>query len=866
MSEFVKEFTEQNSPQFRKFKKYIEDNNWSLDSDIHTKEEEYKIHHSLCMTMFTRLKHFATKAEADLHLKKSREVLKLMLSTLRLHTERVDFYLSGFDITEIEKSEDKTDEIVLQNKLFKEVEKLKDDIKSLNVEEDKKDLSGIQFYNDTKAPLSMHKILSEMYPDIKKKIKSMGIDFKSSPDNEFLIHKKDVPEWNNDKHYFEQDKKTLQFWVDEYKKIERGIEVDGVYIHPWTYFHLNVFKTDIPHPVENEFTGEIESKDIFMHPPLRDNEWYVIQDSYRDAEKAQTMLFIAATRRLFKSTGLASHFQWKALIGGKELIVGGASVKDLGQIEKNFKKSVQGADGAFTLLNLTNDWTGKVEFGMRQRNNKRIPQCTLHVINLNAGGDKSSEVLAGFTPDAFAIDEVMKAPFIEQLDAAKPSFDSPYGKRCIPLLSGTGGNEELSADALTVLADPENNDILPMNWDKLERNIPKEDITWRRQKFGTFAPAQMSAKDGMVKIQIPLWEYLGKEKSEGLDKIKINVTNWATCNKIIEADRKKKLKNRKSYVKEIVYYPIDPEEIFQSGNMNPFPVEEAKRHRNKIREEGNIGKQVDFFEVKDRIEYDLSSKELPSFPHNGGNIKCPILMFEELPVEKPPYGLYVAGLDDYKQETSDGDSLGSLYIFKRQLINDRFGYKIAASLTTRPYPHKTFWREIKMVLDGYNAICLMENEDIGFKEYLDTEKVIVEQYLQKTFNMSGDITVQSNGNRQFGLSPTANKKTVIGAVVKYCNQKHKIYKEDGTVEEILGIELINDIGLLEEIIKYNEKGNFDRIVAFGHALVQDHYFTANYITFMEEPKSEEYHKERKKNKKKSHSMFANSRGRMFGKR
>lgn len=865
MSDFVKNFSKQNSPQFRKFKKYIEDNDWSLDSDVNSKEEEYKIHQSISQTIFTRLKHFVTKAESDLYLKSSKQVVKLMLSTLRLHTDRVDSYLSCFDITEVDSSKNKTDEISLQNKLFKEVEKLKDDIRTLNVDEDKKDLSGITFYDNAKAPLSMHKILSKIYPEIDKKIKSMKIDFESPPDNEFLILKKDVPEWNNEKHYFEQDKETLQFWVDEYKKIERGIEIDGVYIHPWMYFHLNVFKTDIPTPVLNKFTGEIESKDEFMHPPLRDNEWYVIQDSYRDAEKEQLMLFIAATRRLFKSTGLASHFQWKATIGGKELIVGGASAKDLGQIEKNFKKSVQGADGAFTLLNLTNDWSGKVEFGIRRKNNKRIPQCTLHVINLNSGGDKSSEVLAGYTPDAFAIDEVMKAPFIEQLDAAKPSFDSPYGKRCIPLLSGTGGNEELSADALTVLADPVNNDILGMNWDKLERNIPKEAITWRRQKFGTFAPAQMSAKDGMVKIQIPLWEYLGVEKTKELDKIKINVTDWETCNKIIEADRKKKEKNRKSYVKEIVYYPIDPEEIFQSGNMNPFPVEEAKRHRNKIIEEGNIGKKVDFFDNKGVIEYDLSSKELPNFPHNGGNISCPILMFEELPAEKPPYGLYVAGLDDYKQETSDGDSLGSLYIFKRQIINDRFGYKIAASLTTRPYPHQTFHREIKMMLDGYNAICLMENEDIGFKEYLDNKNVLIEQYLHKSFNMSGDITVQSNSNRQFGLSPTANKKTVIGAVVKYCNQVHKIYNEKGEVQEILGVELINDLGLLEEIIKYNDKGNFDRIVAFGHALVQDLYFTANHILFMDEPESQEKREERLKNKPKRHPTFGNSRGNFFGK-
>lgn len=863
MSEYVKDFSIQNSPQINKFKKYVEDNDWTNKTDTFDKDEEYKIQQSISVTVFARLKHFVSKAESDLHLKESRKILDLMKSVITIHTERVDFYLNKFDITDLSSSKNKTDEIALQNKLFKEGEKLKDDLRALNIEEDTKDLSGIVFYDNVKAPLSMHEILVDIYPDIRKKIEAMEIDFKSAPDNEFLILKKNIPEWNSEKHYFEQDKETLQFWVDEYKKIKRGISISGIYIHPWMYFHLNVFKTDIPLPVINEFTGEIEAKDSFMHPPLRDNEWYIIQDSYREAETKQLMLFIAATRRLFKSTGLASHFQWKATIGAKEMIIGGASSKDLGQVEKNFKKSVQSVDGAFVLPNLTNNWTKKVELGLRKKSGKKIPQCVFHVINLNAGGEKSSEVLAGYTPDAFAIDEIMKAPFIEQLDAAKPSFDTPYGKRCIPILSGTGGSVELSADALTVLADPLNNGVLPMNYDNLERSVPKEDITWRRQTFGTFAPAQMSAKEGMIKKQIALWEYLGIEKTKELDQIKINVTDWKKCNEIIEVDRLKLIKNRKSYTKEIVYYPTDPEEIFQSGNTNPFPVEEAKRHRNKIIEQGRVGKHVDLFDNNGVIDYELSSKPLPNFPHNGGNIECPVLMFEELPVEKPPYGLYVAGLDDYKQETSDGDSLGSIYIFKRQLINDIYGYKIAASLTTRPYPHHKFHRQIKMLLDGYNATCLMENEDMGFKEYLDKQNVVMEQYLQKTFNMSGDITIQANNNRQFGLAPSANKKTVIGAVVKYCNQVHKIYDVDGNVQEILGVELIEDIGLLEELIKYNDKGNFDRVVAFGHSLVQDHYFTANFITFMEEPKSEQYIKDRQKSKTTHHKTFAKGRGRYF---
>lgn len=1234
MSNFIKEFEDNNIPQFDKFRNYIRDNDWSLDSKLHDREEEYKVHKGIVNTVLNRLEHFCKKAEGDLGTERGKKITDTMVKLLKIHTERVDYFLSNFDLSTLEDASAKTDNIAHQNTIYLETEKFKDRIDKLNLDEDRKDLSGIMFFEDEKAPLAMHDILCQIYPDIKRKVEEMGIDFETPPDNEFLILKDNVPEWNEDKHYFEQEKETLQFFVDEFKKLKRGIEIDSVYIHPWLYSHLNVFKTDIPMPVKNTFTGEIESKDVFMHPPLRDNEWYIIQESYRSAEKQQLMLFIAATRRLFKSTGIASHLQWKALTGGKELIMAGASAKDLGQVEKNLKKAIQGVHPAFRILNLTNDWTGKIPFGIKKKNQKSIPMCVLNVINLKAGGDKASEVLAGYTPDAFVLDEVMKAPFIDQLDGAKPSFDAPYGKRVTPILSGcvcagtkvwnnngdlvniedlkqedgivgydgdkiikqkigwfkepskkqclkitvqgghsiecsedhpflsytdkensctltgvlakdlkvgkklimpeevpifgkhyekdarllgmmigdgncsnqksiqlscsekeifeymksnynvkvykkfqtkedntfrqlgvngiipklkesgiyglvhknkrlpsnidlydkesiaellggyfdadgnikinkkrghiricltsnvielleqvkyqllkfgihctigkeyrkdgykpntyinrlyiskiqdiikfknnikfliekkqkvldeieifkntrtvgtksniffklgenkkgeffegkrinnvnrytitniekigekevynlnavgtntylangfvtmnTGGNEELSADALTVLADPLNNDILPMNWDVLERNIPKNDITWKRAQFGTFAPAQMSAKVGMIKNEISLWEYLGVEKTQALDKIRINVTDWNNCNKIILKDREKLSKNRKSLIKETVYYPLDPEEIFLSGNVNPFPVEEAKRHRNKIIETGNIGKYVNIWRDSSLIKTEISNKQLPQFPFNGGNIDCPVHLFEEIPKEKPPYGLYCAGLDDYKQEKSDGDSLGSLYIMKRQILNDPFSNKIVASLTTRPKPHSKFHKEIHMLLDAFNAICLMENEDMGFKEYLDT-KYFTDKYLQKSFSMAGDISLQSNGNRVYGLPPTQNKKTVIGMVVKYCNKKHNVTLEDGTQKEILGIELINDLGLLEEIIKYNEKGNFDRIVAFGHTLIQDHYLTSNYITFMEEPKVKKNPDEQKK-KSTVHPMFGRTKGGFF---
>src|SRR5690606_5914290 len=217
--------------------------------------------------------------------------------------------------------------------LYKSQNSINDEIKKLNLDQDNEE-SILELLDGQKAPLSMRERIEAEFPDVRKKVEAMKLDFTSAPKNEMFIHIENPPEWNENKHYFEQDKKTLQFYIDEYKKIRRGITIDGVYITPWMYCHLNMFKTDIPIPHFNKHTNKIESKDKIMSPPLRDNEWFIIQDSYEEAKENGEMLFLCATRRAAKTTLIASHLFHTALSGGKELVVAGGSTKDLGQIEK----------------------------------------------------------------------------------------------------------------------------------------------------------------------------------------------------------------------------------------------------------------------------------------------------------------------------------------------------------------------------------------------------------------------------------------------------------------------------------------------------------------------------------------------------
>jgi hypothetical protein len=56
-------------------------------------------------------------------------------------------------------------------------------------------------------------------------------------------------------------------------------------------------------------------------------------------------------------------------------------------------------------------------------------------------------------------------------------------------------------------------DILPMNWDALERGIDKEDIKWTRRVWNICTGY---VRDGMLKIKSNLAKYLGRPESEEL--------------------------------------------------------------------------------------------------------------------------------------------------------------------------------------------------------------------------------------------------------------------------------------------------------------------------------------------------------------
>lgn len=565
------------------------------------------------------------------------------------------------------------------------------------------------------------------------------------------------------------------------------------------------------------------------------------------------------------TTIMSSLLQMNATmtIGLSHSVVG-FSDSDLSNIGEYCEYGLDHVHPFFRVNRTKTDWSSGVTLGKRMSNGVRDIHAIISIANINMGRKTSTQKTAGLTPATAIFDEVGKGPIKKPYTAAMPSYDTPYGWRLSPILAGTGGEVELSKDAQEMFSDPETYNLLVMDWDILNRRAMKGK-TWKERKWAMFVPGQM-ANSG-VKVTIGLGDYLGKSDDKKLNKIKIDATDFeASTNKLNEERKKLSTKDRVAYTSHTMFYPFTIDDCFLSSSQNLFPVEYAIKHKNDLLESGQYsGMLCDvFLESGNKLGTTKSNKQLAGFPFSGGVIDAPVQIFEMPQSNRFDDFIYVAGQDPYKQAKSDTPSLGAFYVFKRRVgIRDPYAYRIVASYVSRPSSIDQFCRTCEVLQKGYGAICLMENADQMYEQYLNRKSGMPASF----FLFAGEaiankyVKAGSRQNSKLGLYPTpGNQNLLFSCVVDYCWQDFVIGYDDSTGLDITvkGIELIDDIALLDEIIQYKPGLNVDRIIAFGHALVLARYFDDN--NYIPKSKIDEMNNARKEDAYKHHEIYASAFG------
>lgn len=555
------------------------------------------------------------------------------------------------------------------------------------------------------------------------------------------------------------------------------------------------------------------------------------------------------------------HTMW-TVREAKGTVIGFSEKPDLEELVRYSNIHIQNIHPALKITANSLTITDGIALGLKGKKVQDIYDiANLTIINLEGGvTKKSSQKTAGGTPDAFLIDEAGKGPCIPSWKAAMPSFAGGDNNkwRCVPLISGTSGEGTLSQDAEAMLKKPDRYSIMTMDWDMLEEFVDPDYVTWKRNNFGFFIPAQMSL-EAPDKILQPFGKFLDlgintkKLDLEKLDNLNIRVTDWKAGKDFFEEKRAKLQDDLNLLAGEVNSFPLDPEDCYVTSEKNKFPGLQAKKRKTFVEEHGIQGQKVWLFKNGDKVETQQTNDPIIiEYPYKGGNFDAPIVILDD-PYDrdgnKPPLGLYCAGFDDVKQSTSSGDSVMSCTVFKRSYEGGEWANRIVAYYDSRPDNKKDYYRNLYLLLKFYNARLLHENEDNGFVEYMeDNHMDEIHNHLSDGVGLATEESLHRNKNRKYGWSPTSlNIYRLEETMVIYTKEEGvKI----GSEEDLTGIDRINHPMLLEEMYKYKKDRNADRLRSFGLALKLAKYYdnTYQYMKFRKKQYGEEETPFKKKKK------------------
>lgn len=225
----------------------------------------------------------------------------------------------------------------------------------------------------------------------------------------------DIPLWNDLYSYEEQDDDVKQFWENEAMKLLNGVTINGVFIHPWLYWHINFWKMMI----------DVGEDRIPGNSQLRDNEW-MFAEFLKQAEEENKGIFMFGCRRFGKAL-LDSEILY---LEGREKMIGNIVVGDKIYDDKGNLVEVVGVypQGKVT--------TYRVVF----EDGRNVICCGNHQWRVNHGGKwhvRSLRAIAGLDYKSMSI------PVGEALNyptAKLPVPPSAYASMLAAYLGGYGGD------------------------------------------------------------------------------------------------------------------------------------------------------------------------------------------------------------------------------------------------------------------------------------------------------------------------------------------------------------------------------------------------------------------------------------------
>lgn len=271
--------------------------------------------------------------------------------------------------------------------------------------------------------------------------------------------------------------------------------------------------------------------------------------------------------------------------------------------------------------------------------------------------------------------------------------------------------------------------------------------------------------------------------------------------------------------------PITPQEAIMRTEGTIFPVSDLKDYLESImvRKEAFLAEHYvgELVRTNDgKLKWRLNNDKFPlrSYDKDNANREGCLEIFE-MPSENAngeiAHGRYIAGIDPI-----DADSGTSLFSIQ---VMDLFTDRIVAEFSGRPRLAEEAYEISLRLLEFYNAVANYEKNLKGLFSYFDKKNALFR--LCDTPQILKDMQM----TKDMGYGNTS-KGTMANAEVNKWGRKLQADWMNTSVEDEenpgkLKLHTLRGLAYIEECIKWNSDGNFDRVSAGGMLFIlrEDRY-------------------------------------------
>lgn len=286
----------------------------------------------------------------------------------------------------------------------------------------------------------------------------------------------------------------------------------------------------------------------------------------------------------------------------------------------------------------------------------------------------------------------------------------------------------------------------------------------------------------------------------------------------ILAERRKVIENATNSVavdRYVAEHCITPQEACLEFGGNIFPKKELQEQLATIRTNKHLSnhKQIgDLIWEKDGTLKWVIKKigDITHYPLKKDDNPTGSIVIWEHPVKDAPIGLYILGVDPYDHDQSGTNSLGSTFVYKRFQDFENYYDIIVAEYTGRPSTAEEYYENLRKLAVYYNGRIMYENERKGLFPYFTAKHC--DYLLADQPDIISDVVGNSKVQRKKGCHMNKQiKQWGEGLIKDWLNEEQAPGKKN--------LHNILSEPLLEELISYNDTGNFDRVMALMQVMI-----------------------------------------------